>query len=245
MSYETIIYEQKGNQAIIAINRPKKGNSINSKLIEELEQTFIDADAKDNVKIIILTGNGKYFCTGADTNEIKFDSYAEVEAFLRRVHELFNRIASVKKPTLAALNGHALGGGCELALVCDVRIIAESASIGVPEIKMGFLPGAGGTQRLPRLIGENNALEMLFTGETMDANDAFRLGLVNKVVALEDLKEEVDNFVNKIIDKSPLALKFAKKLVKSGMNMDLSSAMEFEIQSVSYLSYEAIKKHKK
>ena len=244
MKFETIIYQKNHSMVEIILNRPNRGNAINNKLAEELEISINEAEKDNEIKVIILFGNGKGFCAGADVSEINFNSVGEVEYFLRKTHVLFNKIEKIEKPTIAAINGYALGGGCELALCFDIRIASEKAIVGVPEIKMGFLPGAGGTQRLPRLIGVNNALEMLFTGEPFDAHGAYRLGLFNKVVAHESLMDEVRQLAEVLAKKSPQALKMAKKLVKNGMNMDLKSALEFEIQGVSYLSYEAISKQK-
>lgn len=245
MDFETIIYQKQNNMLQIILNRPDQLNAINKKLSEELERA-IDEGAKDSeVRVIVFSGNGKSFCAGADIRELSFNSVEEAENFFKKVHILFNKIENIEKPTIAAINGYALGGGCELALVCDLRIASEKASMGVPEIKMGFLPGAGGTQRLPRLVGISSALEMIYTGEPLNAHAAYRIGLVNKVVEHGKLMDEVMELAEILVNKSPLALKMAKKIVKNGINMNLKSALEFEIQCVSYLSFNAMKEAKR
>ena len=244
MNFEAIIYQKDHSILKIVLNRPNRGNAINRKLLEELEVAIDEATKDNEIKVIILSGKGRGFCGGADISEIDFHSIEEVEEFLRRFHVLFNKIENIEKPTIAAINGYALGGGCELVLPCDLRIASETSSIGVPEIKMGFLPGGGGTQRLPRLIGISRAMEMLFTGEPLDAHSAYRIGLFNMVVPNEKLIDEAMKLAEILVNKSPLALKMAKRLVNNGMNMDLRSALELEIQEVSYLSFEAIKRQK-
>jgi len=241
MDSETIIRQTRSNILQIALNRPDRLNALNRKLADDLEKAFDEAAGDREVKAIVLSGKGKSFCVGADLNETEFTSFEHIEQFLKRFHALFNKIEGIEKPTIAAIDGYALGGGCELALVCDIRIATERASIGVPEIKMGFLPSAGGTQRLPRLIGISNALEMLFTGAPVDSQTAHRIGLVNKVVGNDKLEEETIKFAETLVNKSPAALKAAKRLVCSGINMDLKSALDFELQCLSHLSFDAIK----
>lgn len=241
MEFETIIYQKQNNILEIILNRPERLNALNKKLSEELERAISEANKDNDVKVIIFSGKGKSFCAGADISEIDFNSVEEAEDFLKNAHALFNKIENIEKPTIASINGPAFGGGCELALVCDIRIASERSVIGMPEIKMGFLPGGGGTQRLPRLIGISNALEMIFSGEPLNAHEAYRIGLVNKVVEHEKLMDEAKKLAEILSKRSPLALKKAKKLVKNGINMDLKSALEFEIQCVSYLSSNAIK----
>jgi enoyl-CoA hydratase len=242
MNFETILYKKERSLVTVTLNRPDRGNALNRKLTEELEKAIDNVEKDSEAKVLILSGEGKGFCAGADTSEINFDSVQATEAFIKMFQVLFNRLEDIEKPTIASINGFAVGGGCELALACDVRIASDKASIGVPEIKMGFLPGAGGTQRLPRLVGPGNALEMLFTGEKLDAHQAYRIGLFNKVVPHEILMEETMKFAEILIQRSAQALKMAKKLVRIGMNMDLKSALELEMQVVSQLSFDAIRK---
>ena len=244
MNLDTIIYQKKDHLVRIILNRPKRGNAIDIRLAQELGKAVDMAEKDGEVKGIIFSGKGKGFCAGADISDLDFNSIETVEAFLKKIHLLFNKIENIEKPTIAAINGYAVGGGCELALVCDLRIGSEAATIGVPEINMGFLPGAGATQRLPRLIGTSNALEMLFTGDSFDAHEAYRVGLFNKVVKHEKLMDEVLILAEKVIGKSPLALKMAKKLVKNGIKMDLESALKYEIKVVSDLSFKAISERK-
>jgi enoyl-CoA hydratase len=241
MEFETIVYHKKNNILLILLNRPDRLNAINNKLSEELEGAIDEAAKDSEVKVIIFSGKGESFCAGGDIKDMNFNSLEEVEIFFKKVQALFNKIENIEKPTIAAINGYALGGGCELALLCDIRIASERSTIGVPEIKMGFLPGGGGTQRLPRLIGTSYALEMLFTGESLNAEAAYRIGLVNKLVGHEMLIDEAMKFAEVLANKSSPALKMAKKLVYGGINMDLRSALEFEIQCVSHLSFNAMK----
>lgn len=245
METKTILYQKEHNILKIILNRPDRLNAMNKMLFEELEKAIVEAEKDDEVKVIIFSGNGKSFSAGADIKEIGFNSVEEFQDFFKMVHALFNKIESFEKPTIAAINGYALGGGCELALLCDVRIASERSTIGLPEIKMGFLPGAGGTQRLPRLIGISNALEMIFTGESFDAHSAYRIGLVNKVVAHEKLMDEAMKLAGTLANKSLSAVKIAKKLVRSGINMDLKSALELETRFVSELSFKAIQDAKR
>ena len=244
MNFETIIYQKEGNLVNVTLNRPERGNALNRKLTEELEEAMEIVEKDRNAKVLVFSGAGKGFCAGADTTEISFGSVEATEAFIRRFQTLFSRIEKIEKPTIASVNGFAVGGGCELALACDLRIASDRASIGVPEIKMGFLPGAGGTQRLPRLVGPSKALEMLFTGDKLDAHEAYRIGLFNKVVPHEALTVETNKFADALIQKSEQALKTAKRLVRIGMNMDLRSALETEMHVVSQLSFDAISKQK-
>jgi enoyl-CoA hydratase/carnithine racemase len=245
MQFDTIIYQKNNNILEITLNRPKRLNAINKRLLEELEIAVDKAIIDNGVKVIILTGSGQSFCAGADIREAHFNSAKEVEKFLRICHNLFNKIENIEKPSIAAIDGYALGAGCELALVCDIRIASERSMIGLPEIKMGFLPGGGGTQRLPRLVGISNALEMIYTGEPLSAIAAYRIGVINKLVSNDKIMDEARKFAEIIADKSFLALKIAKKIVKDGISMDLSSALDLEIQTVSDLSFNATKETKK
>lgn len=244
MDFETIIYQKQKSVLQIILNRPDRLNAINNKLSEELERAIDEVSKDDETRVVVFSGKGKSFCTGADVGELNFNSVEEAGHFLKKVHTLLNKIENIEKPTIAAINGYALGGGCELALVCDLRIASEKASMGVPEIKMGFLPGGGGTQRLPRLVGISSALEMIYTGESLNAHAAYQIGLVNNVVDHDKLMDEVMRLAEILVNKSPIALKMAKKIVKNGINMDLKSALDLEVECVSYLSFNVMKEVK-
>lgn len=236
MKYETLIFEKENQLAIITLNRPKRLNAINSQLIADLSSA-IDLIAKDNeIRAVIITGGVEYFCAGADISEIVH--IKEVDQgfeFSRRIQKVFDQIDNLPKPVIAAISGLALGGGCEMALACDLRLASETATIGVPEINIGVVPGAGGTQRLPRLLGICKAKELLFTGDRITAQEACQLGLINKVVPVGQLMAETRKMAEKLTTKPPLALKMAKHLVNTGMGVDLESALRMEAQALACL----------
>jgi enoyl-CoA hydratase len=195
-----------------------------------------DLGADDNIKVVIITGGLKHFCAGADISEIvSINEVDQAFEFSRRIQGAFDKIENLPKPVVAAVSGFALGGGCELALACDLRIVSETAAFGVPEINIGAVPGAGGTQRLPRLLGVCKAKELLYTGERLTAREACQLGLVNKVVPVDELMDEAKKMAEKLAGKPPLALKMAKQLVNTGMDTDLKSALYMEAHALAYL----------
>ncbi len=235
MSYETIVFEKDKNIATITLNRPKAYNALNLKMFEELKRVFAQIEADEDVRVIIITGSGKFFAAGADISEIsKIESPSDAHHFLKQA-DIFQIIEDFDRPVIAAISGLALGGGCELCLACDLRIAAENAVFGQPEIKIGVIPGGGGTQRLPRLIGMTKAKELLFTGETIDAAEAHRLGFVNKVVPLPDLIVEARALAMKIASMPGVALKMTKFAVNGGMSMDLRSALAYEARCFELL----------
>jgi enoyl-CoA hydratase len=235
MDYETILFEKDQNIATITLNRPKAYNAINLKMFDELKQVFSQIEKDEDVRVIILTGSRKFFAAGADISEIsKIASPANAHQFLKQA-DIFQIMEDFERPVIAAISGLALGGGCELCLACDLRIAAENAVFGQPEIRIGVIPGGGGTQRLPRLIGVTKAKELLFTGETIDAAEAYRLGLVNKVVPLSDLMAETRALALKIAALPGVALKMTKFAVNGGMSMDLRSALAYEARCFELL----------
>jgi len=223
MDYRMILYEKKEGIATITLNRTKSMNALNSQVFVELGRAVTD------VKVVVLTGSEKFFAAGADLSEMG-DLATPVDAhrFLKGAQAVYNRIKDLEKPFIAAVAGFALGGGCELALACDLRIAAENAVFGQPEIKFGIMPGAGGTQRLPRVVGLTKAKELLYTGDLIDAHEAYRIGLVNKVVPVTSLMDEARKLAMKVACQPGFALKITKMAVNGGMNMDMKSAMAYE-----------------
>ena len=222
MTYETLICDKKGGIAVITLNRPQRMNALDEQLVRELGQVMTEIEEDEQVKVVILTGHEKFFCAGADIRE-------EVPVnFLKNVRAVFHKIESCEKPSIAAVSGIAYGGGCELSLVCDLRIASETAKFAVPEIKIGAIPAGGGTQRLPRLIGVTRAKELLFSGNPIDAHEAYRIGLVNRVVPTEGLVEEAKKMAQLLLDRPPVALTMAKLAVNTSMNTNLEAGLDYE-----------------
>lgn len=228
-SYENILLERRGRVALVTINRPEKRNALNIKTREEGAQVLDELREDEEIRAVVLTGAGdKAFIAGADISE-----FAERTALTQRevMHgrSLFTAIADFPKPLIAMVNGYCLGGGCEVALACDIRIASEKASFGQPEINLGIIPGGGGTQRLTRLVGEGKAMEMILTGDIIDAQSAHRIGLVNMVVPASDLEAKTMEIANRIAEKSPVALRLAKEAVKLASRSNLDEGLRREI----------------
>jgi enoyl-CoA hydratase len=238
MSYETLIYEQEDGIAIVTMNRPDRLNALSFKLKEELSKVFDVMEQDDEVKVVILTGGPKAFSAGADIKERSTVQMSQPRMFFnqRKTHDFFCKIEDFEKPVIGAVSGVAVGGGCELSLVCDLRIASETARFGVPEVKIGVIPAAGGTQRLPRIIGITKAKELLYTGDFIDAQEAYRLGLVNKVVPVDKLMDTAKELARKLMNNPPLSVKFAKRAVNVGMQLDLASALEYEAHCAAIVS---------
>ncbi|MBW1924423.1 MAG: enoyl-CoA hydratase/isomerase family protein [Deltaproteobacteria bacterium] len=236
MTFNTLIYKKEGAVGIVTLNRPERLNALSDELLLELGQVLEEIDEDEAVDALIITGQEKFFGAGADIKEIvNIHTPVEANRFAKKVRRVFNKLAELRQPTIAAVSGLALGGGCELALACDVRIAAENASFGLPEIKLGVLPGGGGTQRLPRLVGAGRAKEMLFSGDPIDAQEAYRIGLVNKVVPLGSLMEEAKKMAATFVKRPGYAIKTIKCLVNEGLNMDLKSALAHEARNFEIL----------
>lgn len=233
MSYANILVEKKDNIGIIKINRPNNLNALNKDTVLELTKAVEELEKDKNIKVAILTGEGKAFIAGADIKQMKDMTPSEAKKFAEMGHNLLMNIEKSRLPFIAAVNGYALGGGCEVMMACDICIAAASAKIGQPEINLGIHPGFGGTQRLPRLVGRMKAKELLLTGDNIDANEAHRIGLVNMVVPDDKIMEEAQRIANKIASKSTVQTDFIKSLVNKGMEVDLKKACELEI---SYFS---------
>jgi enoyl-CoA hydratase len=240
MSYETVLYDREDKVGIITLNRPESLNALSFKMKEEILCLFDKLENNDQIRVVILTGGEKAFCSGADIKErisIK-DETSQYDYYFkqRTAHKFYSRIEDFEKPVIAAISGVAIGGGCELSMVCDLRIATETARFGMPEVKLGMIPAAGGTQRLPRLIGVTKAKELLYTGEFIDAGEAHRLGLVNRVVPVDDLMPEAMSLAEKLLKNPPLPIRFAKRAVNAGMQLDLSSALDYETFCAALLS---------
>lgn len=225
---EFVTYEVEGAVGIITINRPKALNALNSAVLEELNQT-LDAVDQNEIRCLILTGAGeKSFVAGADIGEMSTLTKAEGEAFGKKGNDVFRKLETFPIPVIAAVNGFALGGGCEISMSCDIRICSDNAVFGQPEAGLGITPGFGGTQRLARLVGMGRAKEMIFTCDNVDAAEAYRIGLVNKVVAKEELMPTAKAMAAKIISKGSYAIAVAKAAINNGYDMDIKNAVEME-----------------
>jgi enoyl-CoA hydratase len=215
--------------AIITINKPKVLNALDDNLMNQLDDKLNVLEKDNSVRVVILTGSGeKAFVAGGDIKQMQSKNSEEARQTAIKAQTLFNKIENFNKPVIAAINGYALGGGLELAMACDFRIAAEHAKLGQPEIKIGIIPGFGGTVRLSRIVGKGIAKELIFTGEMIDAYRAYEIGLVNKVVKSENLIDESIKFANSIKDKSLIALKYAKEAINNGLEMDSSRAFSYE-----------------
>jgi len=233
MKFQTILYEKPENAAWITLNRPAKLNAQNAAMVSELFAAFEDARLDDQVHLIVLTGNGRAFSSGADITEFPGLEMTDSLKKTKGVYRLYQFIRDIPKPVVAMVNGIALGGGCELAMSCDIIMASDEASFGQPEINVGAIPGGGGTQILPRLIGEKRAKELIFSGEQITAEEAFRMGLVNRVVPAGRLKEAVKEFAEKLAGKSPFMLGLAKLAVNRTLETHLSAGLQTESDYVA------------
>jgi len=229
MAFENVLVEQDGAVLVVTINRPKVLNALDARTLAELDAVFSDAAGRDDVRVVLLTGAGeKSFVAGADINELSVQTAVGGREHARRGQALFNRIERLGKPVIAAVNGFALGGGCELAMACTLRLAADSARFGQPEINLGLLPGYAGSQRLPRLVGRGRALELLLTGRQIPADEAFRIGLVNRVVPAAELATEARTLAQAVAAKAPIAVRYILEAVASGLEMSLADAQDYE-----------------
>ena len=228
-SYETLLLERRGRVAIITINRPEKRNALNIKTRAEGAALIAELRADDSVGVVVITGAGdKAFIAGADIAEFAGRTAITQRAVMTE-RSLFNAIDAFPKPVIAMVNGYCLGGGCELALACDIRVASETASFGQPEINLGIIPGGGGTQRLTRLIGEGRAMEMILTGEIIDAKTALAIGLVNHVVPRDQLEAKTMEIADRIAEKGPISVSLAKEAVKIASRSNLDEGLRREV----------------
>lgn len=227
--YKTLIYEKKDNIGILTINRPQKLNAVSNELTTELKQLLDEIEGDDELRVLIITGAGdKAFVAGADINELVDRDARLGRKVSQERQEIFSRIENLYVPVLAAVNGYALGGGLELALACSIRICSEEAQFGAPEVKLGIIPGDGGTQRLPRLVGLGRAMEMILTGDFINAQEACRIGLVNKVYPHQELMEKAIELAKRIASRPPLAVRYAKEAVNRSQEGDTASGFALE-----------------
>ncbi len=231
MNYETLLCSVKDEIATVTLNRPEVLHALNSRVFNELEQVFMGLVRDPGVRVILLTGAGeRAFAAGADINEITRLDMATGEAKARRGQEVFRIIETCGKPVIACINGFALGGGCELAMACTFRLASETARLGQPEVKLGLIPGYGGTQRLPRLVGQSTALKLLLTGEMIGAAEALRIGLVDEVVPQDRLMARAEEIAKTIVTMAPLAVAGCMEAVRWGGELSLTAATDVEAE---------------
>lgn len=227
--YEHLILEENGHIATVTINNPRSLNALNTATLEELSQCIGTIEQNRNIRVVIVTGAGaKSFVAGADISEMVDATPEEGRSMAALADQVFLHLERMPAVTIAAVNGYALGGGCELAMACDIRIASENAIFGQPECSLGILPGFGGTQRLARLIGKGRAKELIFTCNRIDAQEAYRIGLVNKITAADELIPACMAMANKILSNSSYAVSLAKECIETGMDTDLGSGLKLE-----------------
>jgi len=233
MTYNTLLFEKQDGVCLITLNRPERLNAMTYELAVEFEHALNAIEEDDQVRAVVLTGAGRAFCAGADIKSIVDPT--EKLLPIQRPYHFFNKLHDLEKPTLAAIRGACIGGGLELALCCDLRIASETATFGLGEVRLGYMPAAGGTVRLPRLIGSGRAKEVLYFGNRFDAQEAGRIGLINKVVADEDLIAEAMRWSSELARQAPLALKMIKSCVNQSGELGLTGALAYETRCAEFL----------
>jgi len=229
MTYENLLLEKKNSIAYVTVNRPKVLNALNSATLEELRAAFTDIKGDREIRAVIFTGSGeKAFIAGADINELAQRDAVSGKEYAARGQSVLELIENLGKPVIACINGFALGGGCEIALACTMRLASENAKLGQPEVKLGIIPGYGGSQRLPRLVGKGLANQILLTGDMITAQEAHRIGLINEVTAPADLIPRAEAIAAKIIANAPLAVQYTLEAVNRGMEMPLAEGLYLE-----------------
>lgn len=229
--YQNLLFEKDDGIGIITLNRPKALNALNAATMYELSALADEIAKDDTVKVVIIIGSGeKAFVAGADITEMQSMSAIEGRNWGKLGQMVFNKIENLPQPVIAAIHGFALGGGCELSMACDIRIVSEKAKFGQPEVTLGITPGFAGTQRLARLVGKGRAKEILYTGDMIDAAEAYRIGLANKVVAPEELMNTAKTMAKKIMSRAPIAVQMCKAAVNEGLDMDLDSGVAYEAE---------------
>jgi enoyl-CoA hydratase len=229
MAFDNLLIERDGATAIVTINRPKVLNALNSQTLDELRRAILELKQDDSVRAVIVTGAGeKAFVAGADINELALQTPTGGREHALAGQHVFDLIENMGKPVIAAINGYALGGGCELAMACTLRLAADTAKLGQPEIALGLIPGYAGTQRLPRLVGKGRAMEMMLTGAPIAADAAHRIGLVNRVVAAADLMAEARTLAAQLATHAPIAMRYIINAVNKGVEMPFGEACQYE-----------------
>ena len=229
MEFSTIIYEKKNNYVLITLNRPDKLNALNKQMFDDLDLAFRTIEEDRDVHALILTGTGdKAFAAGADIKELHESDERSGKLFSEYGSYVMRRLSELRIPTIAAINGFALGGGCELTMACHMRFASENAKMGQPEVNLGIIPGYGGTQRLPRLVGKAKAMELILTGNMVDANEALNIGLVNAVYKHEELLHKTEEFIKTILSKGPLAVSAAVDCIEASERLSPSEGLAYE-----------------
>ena len=229
MNFENILLEKRNSIAYITVNRPKVLNALNMATMEELRAAFTDVKNDTSVRVVIMTGSGeKAFIAGADIGELSKNDAVSAKEYTHRGQSVLDLIENLGKPVIACINGFALGGGCEIAMACTMRLASENAKFGQPEVKLGIIPGYGGTQRLPRLVGKGIAMQLVLAGEMISAQEAHRVGLVNEITAPAELIPHAEAIAQKIVANAPLAVQYAIEAVNKGMEMTLAEGLYLE-----------------
>lgn len=232
MAYGKVTYKKQDHIGYITLNRPEVFNAIDAQLIDDFRSALREAGENNDVQVVIVTGAGKAFMAGADIRELSKMDLWTLHKWNHNVLEAFSEVEKLCKPVIAAINGFALGGGLELSISCDIRVASENARLGVPEVHLGIIPGAGGIQRLLRLLGHGKALELLLTGRQIDAQEAYRIGLVNKVVPKGEAVKGAEEIAAEILKNSPIAVMIAKDAVVVGKDMPLDAAVEYAHKNI-------------
>jgi enoyl-CoA hydratase len=229
MAFDTLLLERDGTVAILTINRPQVLNALNSQTLDELRRAILDLKQDESVRVVILTGAGeKAFVAGADINELAVQTPTSGREYALAGQHVFDLVENMGKPVIAAINGYALGGGCELAMACTLRVAADTAKVGQPEISLGLIPGYAGTQRLPRLVGKGRAMELILTGTPIGADDALRIGLVNRVVPAAELMASARSLAQQLARSAPIAMRYIINAVNKGAEMPFAEASQYE-----------------
>lgn len=235
MDYQILKPERFGAVEVLTISRPAALNALNSAFFEELNTYLDDIVANDPIRVLIITGEGKAFVAGADIAEMVDLSPAKAKGFSEKGQQIFLRIERLPIPVIAAVNGYALGGGCELAMACDIRLASKKALFGLPEVGLGLIPGYAGTQRLPRLVGLGNALKLMMTGDAVSAEEAYRMGLVQQLVEPEELASVALGLAEKIASRGPKAVQMVKEVTRGGLHLTTEKALDLEKSRFSEL----------
>ena len=235
MEFKTIIYTKDSGIATVQLNRPEVLNAIDEDVLLDLSRAMDDIVKDDDVRVLVVKGNKDAFAAGADINSFVDYSPRDAHEYIFQVQISMNKLMAIGKPSIASISGYALGGGCEMALACDIRIAADNAVFGLPEINLGIIPGGSGTLRLTRLVGEGKAKELIFLGEIFNAKKALELGVINRLVPLEDLEAETAKLARRLARKPPIALRTAKELIQLSYDVDIHTGLMMEKEKFGYL----------